>query len=169
MARPRTRPDPRRCSASSPPDVDAGGSCRCCSPRLPRLFLGLAAGVVIGRDSDPSVTTEQLADAAFDDPSSRSGVLAGTAPDDATVAVAIATDGAGYLDAGALPPLPAGRTYQLWSVTDDAVLSLAVLGPAPTIVGFPAGADVHTLAITDEVAPGVVATTEAPVVSGTVA
>ena len=34
---------------------------------------------------------------------------------------------------------------------------------------IPGGIDVHTLAITDEVAPGVVASTQAAVVSGTVA
>ncbi|MBA3653719.1 MAG: anti-sigma factor, partial [Actinobacteria bacterium] len=77
-------------------------------------------------------------------------------------------NGSGYLVDNNLPTLPDGRTYQLWGVIGGAKVSLGVLGNAPAKAAFAAKADVAALAITAERAGGVVASAEAPVVSGSV-
>ena len=78
------------------------------------------------------------------------------------------SDGNGYLAAQDLPPLAAGRTYQLWGVVGDRKLSLGVLGQHPELVPFRAATTLQALAVTDEVSPGVVVTAQTPVVVGPV-
>ena len=82
-----------------------------------------------------------------------------------TVAV-IDGDGTGYVFSGTLPELPEGRSYQIWGVTGDNVVSLGVFGGDPKVVTFTADPGTQALAITDEVAGGVVTSKETPVVSG---
>lgn len=65
-------------------------------------------------------------------------------------------DGHGYLIGEQLPELDADRTYQLWGVIDDKVISLGVLGNNPEIELFSAGAPVSALVVTIERAGGVV-------------
>ena len=79
---------------------------------------------------------------------------------------AVTDDGVGYLRATALPPLPDDRTYQLWGVAGDDVVSLGVLGATPDIVSFRAGS-YEALAVTEEVRTGVVTSRNDPVVAGT--
>jgi hypothetical protein len=80
---------------------------------------------------------------------------------------AITPGGLAYLRASGLPALPAGHTYQLWGATGQALVSLGVLGPDPTVVAFH-DADYALFAITAEDSPGgVVASQQAPVVKGT--
>ncbi|MGH9226342.1 MAG: anti-sigma factor domain-containing protein, partial [Acidimicrobiales bacterium] len=78
-------------------------------------------------------------------------------------------DGTGYLTNANLPTLPSGRTYQLWAVVGSAKISVGVLGERPRVVAFQAAGNVSALAITDEVAGGVVASVRQPTVVGTVA
>ncbi len=78
-------------------------------------------------------------------------------------------DGSGFLFGDNLPALPSGRTYQLWAVAAGEKISAGVLGARPGVVAFRyAGGDLGALAITDEHAPGVMASTNAPVVAGNV-
>ncbi len=77
-------------------------------------------------------------------------------------------DGTGYLRAGSLPELPAGRTYQLWGGAGDQLVSLGVLGAEPNVVTFSAE-PYELFAITEEEAPGVVASANPPVVAGSTA
>ena len=65
-------------------------------------------------------------------------------------------DGHGYLIGEQLPELGADRTYQLWGVIDDNVISLGVLGNNPEVELFSAGAPVSALVVTIEQAGGVV-------------
>lgn len=78
---------------------------------------------------------------------------------------AVTDDGTGYLRAGELPELDDDRTYQLWGGAGDQLVSLGVLGSEPGIVSFPAS-PYELFAITEEAAPGVVASENPPVVAG---
>ena len=75
----------------------------------------------------------------------------------ATQAV-ITEDGSAYLQASTLPPLPDGRTYQLWGEVGDRAVSLGVLGPDPKVVHFQVSEQFLGLALTEEEEPGVTAT-----------
>lgn len=81
--------------------------------------------------------------------------------------VAITDDGTAFLGASALTPLAENRTYQLWGKAGDVLVSLAVLGNRPTIATFPAG-HYSLLAITEEVASGVVQTRNEPLATASV-
>lgn len=73
-----------------------------------------------------------------------------------------------WLDGANLPDAGSGRTYQLWGAAGDDLVSVAVLGRDPGVVSF----DVEgygALAITEEDAPGVVRSEQAPVVVGELA
>jgi anti-sigma factor RsiW len=128
------------------------------------LGIGVTAGRISSSGDDSPVTLEQLAADALADPDARVGTLAGEGSPG--VRVVVDPSGRGYLLAHDLPSLPPGQTYQLWDVADDVVLSLGVLGPDPGVVAFSAGSDTTTLAITAEAVPGVVASTQPPIVVG---
>lgn len=75
--------------------------------------------------------------------------------------------GQGYLYGSTLTPLPSSQTYQLWGVVGDQQISYGILGADPAaVVSFRAGAGVAALAVTDEVAGGVVSTTHQPIALG---
>jgi anti-sigma factor RsiW len=78
-------------------------------------------------------------------------------------------DGTGYLVRNNLPGLPGDRTYQLWAVVGQNKISVGVLGPAAGPVAFHADGNVSALAITEEVAGGVVISQQPPTVLGVVA
>jgi anti-sigma-K factor RskA len=128
-----------------------------------RWWLGSAAAVVVavvasavlwspGPRSEPlQVAVEQLRE-------DRDVRIASLTNPDSPVAVEALIDlkGHGYLLAGDLPRLGRDRTYQLWGVIGDQVISLGVLGPSPSLETFTARADLVALAITIEPAGGVV-------------
>ncbi len=90
-------------------------------------------------------------------------------PDGAVFAEAwLLPDGRGYLARNNLPTLDLDRNYQLWAVVDGDKISVGVLGSAPDTAAFVASGPVSALAITDEVAGGVVASLQQPVVVGAV-
>ncbi|MCU1396730.1 MAG: hypothetical protein JWM34_5158 [Ilumatobacteraceae bacterium] len=78
-------------------------------------------------------------------------------------------DGHGYILADSLPKLGADRTYQLWGQVDDKLISLGLLGDSPSTETFTVSAPVSLLAITDEVAGGVLSSANPVVVAGTTA
>jgi hypothetical protein len=82
----------------------------------------------------------------------------------------ILPDGSAFLVEGDLPPLPAGRTYQLWSMSGGQAVSLGLLGRDPHVVAFDLGtaAPVTAFAVTAEPAGGVVVATSAPVAQGSI-
>ena len=77
-------------------------------------------------------------------------------------------DGTGYLWSGGLPLTDPDRTYQLWAIVGTEAISAGVLGPNPSVAPFRITGDVTALAITEEVAGGVVASENQPVASGAV-
>ena len=80
-------------------------------------------------------------------------------------------DGEGYLLDDNLATLVPGRTYQLWALVGDRrapAISAGVLGADPGVTAFKVAGPVVGFAITDEVAPGVVSSEQAPVLQGDV-
>lgn len=75
-------------------------------------------------------------------------------------------DGSGYLWTDGLPRTAADRTYQLWAIVGTERISAGVLGPSPSVAPFRFAGDVVGLAVTEEVAGGVVASQNQPVASG---
>lgn len=88
----------------------------------------------------------------------RDSKIAQLASSDGTVVgeVIVDQDGHGYLVADGLPALGSDRTYQLWGVIGEQVISLGVLGPTPEIELFSVDGPVTQLVVTNEVAGGVV-------------
>lgn len=152
--------------------------------QIPRtLVVALAAAVVIVavlgvqvRQQDDRIDQLQVAledplvpafQAAVGDPSSQVFELA-SADGHIELRGAITADGVGYLRASALPRLGTDRTYQLWGAAGDQLISLGVMGSRPEIISFTA-APYTTFAVTEEEAPGVVVSTNQPVVAGSIA
>jgi hypothetical protein len=78
-----------------------------------------------------------------------------SSPDESVRADAVVLpDGAGYLVSDNLPPLPASRTYQLWSLGGSSPISAGVLGPDPAVVAFRTSPSLTGLAISEEMAGG---------------
>lgn len=116
-------------------------------------IVAVVAVVVIDRGaSDPLVDAVEAARADRD---SRSTVLVADGVETG-VEVVIDESGRGYLLADTLPQLPRDRTYQLWGVVGEDVISIGILGPNPEIATFTARADLAALAITIEPEGGVV-------------
>lgn len=114
-----------------------------------------------------SAELQRSANAALADPSAQKVDLVSTDGSRFVQAVVL-RDGTGYLVNPRLPVLPAERTYQLWAVVGTAKISVGVLGNEPKIVPFKMNGPVSALAITEEVAGGVVASRADPVVVGRV-
>ena len=85
----------------------------------------------------------------------------------------VESSGKGYLVAHDLPKAGDDELYQLWGNVDGVVLSLGTFDANTDVVPFqidPAHiGGVEAFAVTKEKAPGVVASTQAPVMAGTVA
>jgi hypothetical protein len=153
------------------------------------LWLGAAAGAVAAaviavlgvqvvhlNHQVDNLAAPQRADAvllsaathAFADPTAWRASLRSS--DGAVTAKAVVlADGSGFLVADSLPPLPSGRTYQLWAVAGGQKISAGVLGSRPGVVAFRyAASDVSAFAVTAERAGGVVSSANSPVVLGNV-
>src|SRR5215210_3312305 len=135
-------------------------------------FLGVQLGEGWGRTDqyaavDAYGELERSANAALADPSAQKVDLVST--DGSRFAQAVVLrDGTGYLVNPKLPALAKERTYKLWAVVGTAKISVGVLGNEPKIVPFKMNGPVSALAITEEVAGGVVASRADPVVVGKV-
>lgn len=140
--------------------------------------LTLILGVALGRSDNGELRRlEQLADdmekavvtnaafAALNDAGNEQVTLAST-DGKAAARVVRRPDGTGYLVPGTLAALPAGRVYQLWAVRSDAKISLGVLGGTPEVSAFRMAGPVLAYALTEEVAGGVAASQNQPVVVG---
>lgn len=156
--------------------------------RLRRAMTGLVAAaavaiVVIGLLSAQLVRQgeriDRLAATVGEEGMHRAATAAAMAPDARRVDLrsgdgrlllpaVVRPDGEGYLAADRLPTLAAGRTYQLWALVDGRPVSVGVLGTAPTIVAFRAPPGLDALALTEEVAGGAPAPSQAPFASGAV-
>ena len=116
-------------------------------------LLGISVLQLQEQRSTPAV--EVAIQDLLDDPAATVATL--TAVDDsaADARIVLGTDGVGYVFADTLPALDASRTYQLWAIVDDRVISAGVLGADPNNSPFQVVGNVTGFAITDEVAGGV--------------
>ena len=101
------------------------------------------------------------------DPASTRVQLASTAGGPGAAAVLL-PDGRGYLVMDDVEAVADDRTYQLWGITANEVVSLGVLGSEPGTVAFSAAVPLKTLAVTVERAGGVVRSVNTPVLAGDV-
>lgn len=112
-------------------------------------------------------TIDRALAAAVRHPDAREVALTSTDGSLAASAVLL-PDGTGFLVSGALPAVAADQTYQLWGVQGPVTVSLGVLGRDPVVAPFKAAPGTEVLALTVEVAGGVVSSTQPPVVLGRV-
>ena len=90
---------------------------------------------------------------------------------DGSAQAVVGANGQGYLIMDGVTPPAEGDVYQLWGKVDGAVLSLGTFGETgvvpfsvdPSHIG-----DIELFAVTEEKAPGVVASTQEPIMAGTV-
>jgi anti-sigma factor RsiW len=106
---------------------------------------------------------------AMADPSSTKTVLADPAGGELSATAVVTADGTGYLVTPNLPTLADDRTYQLWGIVGEQVISLGVLGTEPSVSVFQVDAKVPVdgFAVTEEVSGGVVSSANDPTLVGT--
>ena len=124
------------------------------------LAIGVAAGSMIG---DSATDLRETAVAAAADAGSTSIEMTAPATTDLAASAVLTADGTGYVIADTLPALPEDRTYQLWVIVDDQVISAGLLGNNPDIVQFRAEGNIVGMAISEEIAGGVVVSENDPV------
>ncbi len=110
---------------------------------------------------------ERTIDAARDDPAAIRVSLQ-SEDKELFVDALLLPDGRGYLDADNLPELEPGRGYQLWALVGPRPVSIGLLGADPEQSAFRAAGPVSGFAITNEVAAGVSAPSQDPLVVGLV-
>lgn len=140
--------------------------------RLPRPAVwlgGLAAAAAIAAVAVVGATALRSDRASVDDAYATAVTTPGAevlplaTPDGEPVAASITLlpDGVGYLDAD-LPALGADRTYQLWAIVGDEVISAGVFGPEPRVAPFLVSGEIAGFALTEEVAGGVAVSANPP-------
>lgn len=168
-----------RLEADAPRDAHVGSSI---TLRLRALVVAVAAAItLIGGLGAGVVTQGRRIDgmqAALEDRTVLAAALAAEAHPDARrvelrsgdgelLGHAVVTPaGAGFLRASSLGALSPDRTYQLWAVVATERISLGLLGPRPEVVPFHAAGVIIGLAVTEELAGGVVASQNPPVATG---
>jgi anti-sigma factor RsiW len=115
-------------------------------------------------DRSYAIELQRSVDAAVAAPDARKVELVST-DRSRTAEVVVLPDGTGYVVRTNLAPLSKERTYQMWAVVGSTPISVGVLGPEPKVVPFKMHGNVSALAITEEVAGGVVSSRQTPVVS----
>lgn len=133
----------------------------------------LIAVVAVRASDDDNVSTASSIDdqarVLLADTSLSHAQLSTEADADLKVLAVVDADGRGYLIADDLPVLADDRTYQLWGRVDGTLISLGLLGSDPGTVVFAATDNVDLLAITEEVAGGVLSSANPAVVAGPLA
>ena len=140
--------------------------------------VAAAAAAILGvRLMDQERRLDRMQTAMAEDNVQRAAVVALAKPTAKTVElraadtqaaarVALLPDGRGYLLADGLAILATNRTYQLWALADGERISAGTLGQQPQAAAFNASGPVAGFAITEEQAPGVVASKNPPVLVG---
>lgn len=177
---PAAEPDPEPAGRPAPDTVTSIGdapSVRSRRPSRPMLaVLGVAAciiallGVVaVGQSQriNRGQSVEEMASKAADD----SKLKVELAGDDGSAKAVVGADGQGYLIMDGVDAPADGDVYQLWGKVDGTVLSLGTFGDT-SVVPFSIDpsriGDIELFAVTEEKAPGVIASDHAPIMAGTV-
>lgn len=125
------------------------------------VAVSLTAGLLATR-SEP-VGLEALALASADLPGSINAELVDPTAGTAVAGVVVTTEGEGFIDGSALPTLAENRTYQLWAIVGDRVISVGIMGNRPETSAFRVEGQLAGLAISEEILGGVVVSEQDPV------
>ncbi|MGB5166909.1 MAG: anti-sigma factor, partial [Acidimicrobiia bacterium] len=158
-----TSPDPSSADATVTP---ASSKWRRLAPIVAAIAavlvaFTLTAGVLSTR-SEPA-GLEALAASSADLPGSMNVALVDPAAGTAVADVVVTTDGEGFIDGSALPTLAENRTYQLWAIVGERVISVGIMGNRPEISSFRVEGQLAGLAISEEILGGVVVSEVDPV------
>jgi len=132
-----------------------------------------AAVITVVAVRDPSSSRAELDgmaqvfDRAMADPDATRVVLRSEDGTQRAVAV-VEPGGLGVISLRELADLGPDRTYQLWGVIGDQVISLGVLGHRPVVEPFTVDGDLTALVVTDEAAGGVPTSQQPALLKGTV-
>ena len=138
--------------------------------RVTPILMGVAAvaiavaptaGVMANRTEPEGL--EAMAAASVELPGSLSVSLVGPAGGPAEVDAVVTTDGQGFIDGSSLPTLPENRTYQLWAIVGERVISVGIMGNRPEVSAFRVEGQLAGLAISEEILGGVVVSEQEPV------
>jgi hypothetical protein len=123
------------------------------------VAAALGVGYVLGDRGEEERDLADVAQEARNEPGA--SVVTLVTPDGAPVAeVVLTAEGSGFFFTEDLPALPAGRAYQLWQLDGPQPVSLGQLGNGTTpIIAVAVQPGTSTMAISSEVAGGVVAPT----------
>jgi anti-sigma-K factor RskA len=125
------------------------------------VAVSLTAGLLSTR-SEPA-GLEALASASADLEGSINVELIDPAAGTAVADVVVTTDGEGFIDGSTLPTLAENRTYQLWAIVGERVISVGIMGNRPETTAFRVEGQLAGLAISEEILGGVVVSEQDPV------
>ena len=125
------------------------------------VAVSLTAGLLANRSEPEGL--EALALASAELPGSLNVSLLDPAAETTVADVVVTTDGEGFIDGSGLPTLAENRTYQLWAIVGDRVISVGLMGNRPDISAFRVEGQLAGLAISEEVLGGVVVSEQDPV------
>jgi len=158
----------------TPIDRTPGAGRRPSRPMLAVLAVAACLIIVLGAVAvaqSRRVTGNQTIEEMASDAAANSKLKVDLAGDAGSARAVVGADGKGYLIMDDVSAPAEGDVYQLWGKVDETVLSLGTFGDA-SVVPFsvdPARiGDIELFAVTQEQAPGVVASQQDPVLAGTV-
>lgn len=125
------------------------------------LAVSLTAGVLANRTEPAGLKAVAAASANL--PGSLNVALLDPLGSQAAVDAVVTTSGDGFIDGSSLPTLPENRTYQLWAIVGDRVISVGIMGNRPEITPFRVEGQLRGLAVSEEVLGGVVVSEQDPV------
>ena len=125
------------------------------------VAVSLTAALLAGR-SEPA-GLDALALASADLPGSLRVELVDPAVGTEVADVIVTTDGEGFIDGSSLPTLPENRTYQLWAIVGERVISVGIMGNRPETSAFRVEGQLAGLAVSEEILGGVVVSEQDPV------
>ena len=125
------------------------------------VAVSLTAGLLADRSEPEGL--EALAIASAELPGSLTVDLLDPAAGTAVADVVVTTGGDGFIDGSDLPTLAENRTYQLWAIVGDRVISVGIMGNRPDITAFRVEGQLAGLAISEEILGGVVVSEQDPV------
>lgn len=119
------------------------------------------AGVMANRGEPAGL--EALAAASAELPGSLAVSLVDPSGGPAAIDAVVTAGGDGFIDGSSLPTLPENRTYQLWAIVGERVISVGIMGNRPEVSAFRVEGQLAGLAISEEVLGGVVVSEQDPV------
>ncbi len=127
------------------------------------VAVSLTAGLLVNQNQSEPKGLEALALASAELPGSLTVDLVDPAGGTVVADVVVTTDGEGFIDGSALPTLAENRTYQLWAIVGERVISVGLMGNRPDITAFRVEGQLAGLAVSEEVLGGVVVSEQDPV------